>query len=103
LSYLSTLSLVAGAALVITDSGGLQEETAVLGVPCLTLRDSTERPITVERGTSRLLGRDLPAIEAAFHDVLAGRWPAAQEIPLWDGRAAGRVTSELAQWLGVDA
>ena len=102
-SYLSALSLVAGATLVITDSGGLQEETAVLGVPCLTLRDSTERPITVERGTSRLLARDLQRIDAAFHDVLEGRWPAAQEIPLWDGHAAPRVASELAQWLGVDA
>ena len=102
MSYLSAISVVAGAALVITDSGGLQEETAVLGVPCLTLRDSTERPITVERGTSRLLGGDLPAIEAAFHDVLAGRWPAGQEIPLWDGHAAERMASELARWLGVE-
>jgi UDP-N-acetylglucosamine 2-epimerase (non-hydrolysing) len=101
-SYLDSISLVAGATLVITDSGGLQEETAVLKVPCLTLRANTERPITVERGTSRLLAHDIPRIEAAVHDVLAGRWPAGQDIPLWDGQAGARVAGALAAWIGVE-
>jgi UDP-N-acetylglucosamine 2-epimerase (non-hydrolysing) len=101
-SYLDSISLVAGATLVVTDSGGLQEETAVLKVPCLTLRANTERPITVERGTSRLLGHDVRGIETAFHDVLEGRWPAGQEIPLWDGHAGERVAAALASWIGVE-
>jgi UDP-N-acetylglucosamine 2-epimerase (non-hydrolysing) len=95
------LSLVAGAAVVLTDSGGLQEETSVLGVPCLTLRDNTERPITTRLGTSRLVGHDVAAIRAAFADVVAGRWPAAQPIPLWDGRAGERVAAEIVRWLAA--
>jgi UDP-N-acetylglucosamine 2-epimerase (non-hydrolysing) len=99
--YIDTLSLVANATLVITDSGGLQEETTFLGIPCLTLRDTTERPITVEHGTSRLLGGDVPAIEAAFGDVLGGRWPRGETIPLWDGTASRRIAAALATWLGA--
>lgn len=99
--YVDTLSLVAGATLVITDSGGLQEETTFLGVPCLTLRDTTERPVTVEQGTSRLLGGDVPAIEAAFREVLGGRWPRGETIPLWDGAASQRIAAYLATWLGA--
>jgi UDP-N-acetylglucosamine 2-epimerase (non-hydrolysing) len=97
--YLDTISLVAGAAVVLTDSGGLQEETSVLGVPCLTLRESTERPVTVERGTSRLVGNDPERIKGAFREVLRGAWPRGEPIPLWDGRAAVRVAKELAIWL----
>jgi len=98
--YLETISLVAGAAVVLTDSGGLQEETSVLGVPCLTLRENTERPVTVELGTSRLVGHDPDRIRAAFRDVLEGRWPPGQSIPCWDGQAGTRVGRELAAWLG---
>jgi UDP-N-acetylglucosamine 2-epimerase (non-hydrolysing) len=99
-SYQMALSFVADARLVMTDSGGLQEETSVLRVPCLTLRENTERPITLERGTSRLVGNDPDRIRSAFADVMARRWPEGQEIPLWDGRAGERVAQELATWLG---
>ncbi len=96
--YLHHLSLMAGAAIVLTDSGGMQEETAVLGVPCLTARDNTERPITIELGTSRLVGNDPERIRAAFREVLAGDWPGGGEIPLWDGRAGERIARELVTW-----
>lgn len=99
LPYVDTLSLVADAAVVFTDSGGLQEETSALQVPCLTLRENTERPVTTQLGTSRLVGNDPVRIRAAFSDVVAGRWPAGQPIPLWDGQAGGRVAEELARWL----
>ena len=97
--YIDTLSLVSGASIVLTDSGGLQEETSVLRVPCLTLRENTERPITVTRGTSRLVGNDPARIRAAFAAVLAGDWPAGDTIPLWDGKAGGRVAEELVAWV----
>jgi UDP-N-acetylglucosamine 2-epimerase (non-hydrolysing) len=99
--YLDTLSLLAGAALVLTDSGGLQEETSALGVPCLTLRENTERPITLELGTSRLVGNDPQRIRAAFSEVVRGAWPQGRPIPLWDGQAGPRVAKELARWLGA--
>ena len=99
--YLDAISLVSGAAVVITDSGGLQEETSVLKIPCLTLRANTERPITVERGTSRLVGNDIDQIEAGWRDVLDGRWPIARDIPLWDGHAGSRIAEGLAEWLNV--
>ena len=101
--YLEAISLVAAAAVVLTDSGGLQEETSVLGIPCLTLRENTERPITTELGTSRLVGNDPVRIRAAFQDVLAGAWPSGQPIPLWDGKAGWRVASEIAHWLNGQA
>jgi UDP-N-acetylglucosamine 2-epimerase (non-hydrolysing) len=99
LSYLDNLSLLAGAAVALTDSGGLQEETSVLGVPCLTLRDTTERPVTLDLGTSRLVGNDPAAIRAAFDDAIGGNWPTGQPIPLWDGQTASRIVSELTAWL----
>ncbi len=97
--YLDTLSLVSAAKVVITDSGGLQEETSVLGVPCLTMRDNTERPITLRLGTSRLVGNDSVRIRAAFDEAVSERWPRADGIPLWDGKAGGRVVRELESWL----
>lgn len=99
--YLDTLSLVADAAVVLTDSGGLQEETTALGVPCLTMRENTERPSTVTLGTSRLVGNDESRIDEGFREVLSGRWPKGQPVPLWDGQAGVRVAEELAMWLGV--
>jgi UDP-N-acetylglucosamine 2-epimerase (non-hydrolysing) len=101
--YLDTISLIASAAVVFTDSGGLQEETAVLGVPCLTLRENTERPVTVELGTSRLVGNGADRIREAFEDVRRGAWPTGQPIPLWDGQAAVRVAGALADWLHARA
>jgi UDP-N-acetylglucosamine 2-epimerase (non-hydrolysing) len=100
LPYHQHLSLMASAAMVLTDSGGVQEETTVLGVPCLTLRESTERPITLELGTSRLVGRDPERIRAGFQDAMAGAWPQAHPIPLWDGKAASRISDILVAWLG---
>ena len=97
--YLDTISLVSGSAVVLTDSGGLQEETSVLGVPCLTLRENTERPITVRLGTSRLVGNASERIAAAFADVLNKAWPPGQAIPLWDGHSGERVAKELAAWM----
>jgi UDP-N-acetylglucosamine 2-epimerase (non-hydrolysing) len=99
--YLDALSLASGARVVLTDSGGVQEETSILRVPCLTLRDNTERPVTVELGTNRLVGSDPSRIRAAFADALAGRWPAGRDIPLWDGQAGARVGHEIAAWLGA--
>jgi UDP-N-acetylglucosamine 2-epimerase (non-hydrolysing) len=98
LPYIDTLSLIDSAAVVLTDSGGIQEETSVLRVPCLTLRSTTERPVTIELGTSRLVGNDVARIRAAFEDAIGGRWPAGNDIPLWDGRAGERIASALATW-----
>lgn len=96
LGYLDFLGLQAGAAAVITDSGGVQEETTVLGVPCLTARDSTERPITITEGTNQLVGRDARAIVEATLAVLAG--PPSPRCPaLWDGRAGERIAAALVQ------
>jgi UDP-N-acetylglucosamine 2-epimerase (non-hydrolysing) len=74
----------------------MQEETAVLGVPCITLRASTERPITTEQGTSRLVGNDAAAIRGAVADALQGRWAAPTPIAGWDGHAAARIATILA-------
>jgi UDP-N-acetylglucosamine 2-epimerase (non-hydrolysing) len=98
-SYLTNLSLMSDARLVLTDSGGIQEETSVLGLPCLTIRESTERPITVELGTSRLVGNDTTQIRVAFEDAVAGRWRTGSKIPLWDGHTGERIATELERWL----
>ena len=89
-----------GARLVLTDSGGIQEETTVLGVPCLTLRTTTERPVTVTEGTNRLVDPyDKAAIVGAVDDVLAAPMPAAGHRPeLWDGHAAERIVAVIAEW-----
>ncbi len=92
--YLDFLALQADAALVLTDSGGIQEETTVLGVPCLTLRDNTERPITVTEGTNRVIGRDPDRIVEAALDVLRVP-PPARRPALWDGRAGERIAEVL--------
>jgi UDP-N-acetylglucosamine 2-epimerase (non-hydrolysing) len=89
--YLQFLALQQKAALVITDSGGIQEETTFLGVPCLTVRENTERPVTVECGTNVLVGRDLDLLREAAHRVLRGEKKAGRIPPLWDGHAAERV------------
>jgi UDP-N-acetylglucosamine 2-epimerase (non-hydrolysing) len=94
LPYLAFVGLVAGSALVLTDSGGVQEETSVLGVPCLTLRTSTERPVTCTHGTNRLIGVDPAAILPAAEAALAARAVPA-DIPFWDGRAGERIAGVL--------
>jgi UDP-N-acetylglucosamine 2-epimerase (non-hydrolysing) len=99
LGYRESLGLMAEASVVITDSGGIQEETAFLAVPCLTVRPNTERPITVDQGTSTLVGDDLGKIEPLVRDILGGRYKCGGTIPLWDGHAAERIVSELiAAW-----
>ncbi|HEX6198745.1 MAG TPA: UDP-N-acetylglucosamine 2-epimerase (non-hydrolyzing) [Thermoanaerobaculia bacterium] len=95
LGYLDFLALVRGAALVLTDSGGLQEESTVLGVPCLTLRNGTERPATVEQGTNRIVGKEPEAILEAAREALSGRWTKHGVPELWDGRASERILSVL--------
>ncbi len=95
LGYLDFLKLLAYARLVLTDSGGIQEETTVLGVPCLTLRNNTERPITVEEGTNRLVGLEPARIIGAALEVL-GQPPQPGRVPyLWDGNAAVRIVDRL--------
>ncbi|MEO7127700.1 MAG: UDP-N-acetylglucosamine 2-epimerase (non-hydrolyzing) [Rhodoferax sp.] len=97
--YLDMQGLMADAAVVLTDSGGLQEETTALGVPCLTLRENTERPITIEQGTNMLVGRDRAAIVAAVGEILAGRGKRGRLPELWDGHTAERIAADLYQWL----
>jgi UDP-N-acetylglucosamine 2-epimerase (non-hydrolysing) len=100
MDYAEFIALEAEARLVITDSGGLQEETSVLGVPCLTYRTTTERPITVERGTNELVGVDPDALREAAESVLATEPPAqAPEIPLWEGKAGPRAAVAIESFL----
>ncbi len=98
-SYLEMLGLMAGARIVLTDSGGLQEETTALGVPCLTLRENTERPITVEQGTNTMVGRDVASIRKEAAGILAGHGKQGRVPELWDGHAANRIADDLATWL----
>jgi len=99
LGYVEFLSLQMGAAVVLTDSGGVQEETTALGIPCLTFRENTERPVTITHGTNRLIGTDperIPAeVKRALAEPTTGRVP-----PLWDGRAGERIAAVLAERLG---
>ena len=97
MGYLDFLALMDGAALVLTDSGGMQEETSVLGVPCLTMRSTTERPITVELGTNRIVGID-PAEIAKWAAEALNRERSPAEIPLWDGDAAVRIAGVMTSW-----
>jgi UDP-N-acetylglucosamine 2-epimerase (non-hydrolysing) len=99
LSYLQTLGLMRDARLVITDSGGMQEETTGLGVPCLTFRDNTERPATVEDGTNVLVGTSPIALLAAVADALANGGKKGRIPPLWDGKASVRIAERIAQFL----
>ncbi|HYV20119.1 MAG TPA: UDP-N-acetylglucosamine 2-epimerase (non-hydrolyzing) [Verrucomicrobiae bacterium] len=100
LGYLDFLHLQKHAALVLTDSGGIQEETTILGVPCLTLRENTERPITLTRGTNRLVGTDTGRIVREASKALGARRRKPPAIPLWDGRAADRIAAVLARQSG---
>jgi UDP-N-acetylglucosamine 2-epimerase (non-hydrolysing) len=93
--YLAFLALQASARIVLTDSGGIQEETTVLGVPCVTLRDNTERPITITEGTNVLAGRDPDRVVSVATRVL-GAPPQARRPPLWDGHAADRIADAIA-------
>jgi UDP-N-acetylglucosamine 2-epimerase (non-hydrolysing) len=100
LGYLDFLALTAGAKLVMTDSGGIQEETTALGVPCLTMRENTERPITVDVGTNQLVGTDPLKVVPAAREILAGRSKKGGIPEFWDGRAAERIADILVKAYG---
>jgi UDP-N-acetylglucosamine 2-epimerase (non-hydrolysing) len=91
------MSLVSGCTIAVTDSGGVQEETTYLGIPCATLRDNTERPVTVTEGSNRLMKADqlVPAVQSA----LKGQWPKGRRPDRWDGSTAERASKSLHDWL----
>ncbi len=98
LAYIQFMNLVLGAKLLITDSGGIQEESSYLGIPCLTLRPNTERPATIELGTNKLVKPASLAAEVA--SVLKAPRPGSNTIPLWDGHTAQRVSESLRRHAG---
>ena len=95
--YVRFMSLVAGARAVITDSGGVQEETTYLGIPCFTLRDTTERPITVTEGTNLVVGTDPARILAELEAILATGGKSGRVPALWDGHAGERAAAAIGQ------
>jgi UDP-N-acetylglucosamine 2-epimerase (non-hydrolysing) len=98
LGYLEFLALQKHAAVVVTDSGGIQEETTYLGTPCLTLRENTERPITITSGTNVLIGRDWRMLREEFAKALNGHRKQGSQIPLWDGHASDRIAEVISQY-----
>lgn len=99
--YLEMLGLLAHARVVLTDSGGIQEETTALGVPCLTMRENTERPITIEQGTNTLVARDRHRILRCMDEILGSGGKRGRVPELWDGRAADRIAAHLVSWLAA--
>jgi UDP-N-acetylglucosamine 2-epimerase (non-hydrolysing) len=99
MGYVDFMNLVSGARLIITDSGGVQEETTYLGIPCLTLRDTTERPITLTQGTNRLVNPE--GLLQAFDNVCNGHFQRGRKPELWDGAAAARVVVDIRQRFNV--
>jgi UDP-N-acetylglucosamine 2-epimerase (non-hydrolysing) len=97
--YLQFLGLQTRATVVITDSGGIQEETTFLGRPCLTVRENTERPVTVDLGTNVLVGRDMNRLRQELECVFAGRFKKGSIPPLWDGKASERIADVLTSLL----
>lgn len=102
LSYLEFNYMVKNAKVVITDSGGITEEATVMGIPCMTLRDTTERPETCTLGTNELLGTDPRNIAPAFRKLFAGDWKRGEIPPLWDGHTAERIVKNIVQIFGLD-
>jgi UDP-N-acetylglucosamine 2-epimerase (non-hydrolysing) len=100
LGYIDFLSLTSHARLILTDSGGLQEESTALGIPCLTLRENTERPITVTHGTNEVVGSDTEAIRAGFWRAMNRNGPPPRP-EMWDGHAAGRIAGVLCEFLAI--
>lgn len=91
LGYLDFLNLIYHSRFVITDSGGIQEETTYLGIPCLTLRKNTERPITITKGTNTLIGDDFKLLERKVVEIISGKYKTGQKPPKWDGKASERI------------
>jgi UDP-N-acetylglucosamine 2-epimerase (non-hydrolysing) len=96
LGYMEFLALTSQSRVIVTDSGGLQEESTVLGIPCLTMRPNTERPITVTEGSSTLIGNDIALLRDCLHQVLNDSYKSSECPPLWDGHAAERIAAILA-------
>ena len=101
LGYLDFLKILSSSRLVLTDSGGIQEETTILKVPCLTLRENTERPVTVEMGSNFIVGTDPQKIVQAYRQVIACDMPDSEVIPLWDGLAAQRILKNIIEILSI--
>ena len=99
LGYLHLLGFMKNAKVVLTDSGGIQEETTALGVPCITLRENTERPITIAEGTNTIVGSDPDKIIEAFNDVMSSGGKAGRVPEYWDGKAAERIVDYLDKWV----
>jgi UDP-N-acetylglucosamine 2-epimerase (non-hydrolysing) len=99
MGYLEMLGLMKDARVVLTDSGGIQEETTALGTPCITLRHNTERPITVDEGTNTIAGNDPAHILAAYQELMSGAGKAGRVPHYWDGRAAERIAAIVLDWL----
>ncbi len=95
LGYLEFLALTSGSRVIVTDSGGLQEESTALSIPCLTMRENTERPITVTEGSSTLVGNDAKSLRRELDRVLTGSYDVGKCPPLWDGNAAGRIVDAM--------
>jgi UDP-N-acetylglucosamine 2-epimerase (non-hydrolysing) len=100
IGYIDFLHLTKNSALVVTDSGGIQEETTFLGVQCITVRNNTERPVTVDTGTNHLIGTDLKKVKEAVASVMNGKVKKGNIPELWDGNAAGRIASIVVEYLG---
>lgn len=98
-AYLNMLGLMKEARLVLTDSGGIQEETTALGVPCITLRENTERPITVQEGTNTIVGSSPEKIKTCFNEIMSSGGKAGRIPEYWDGRAAERIAEVIGHWL----
>jgi UDP-N-acetylglucosamine 2-epimerase (non-hydrolysing) len=98
LGYLEMLGLMKDSRVVLTDSGGIQEETTALGVPCITLRENTERPITVSQGTNSIVGTDVDKILASYEDIMATGGKVGRVPDLWDGKAALRIVDVINDW-----
>jgi UDP-N-acetylglucosamine 2-epimerase (non-hydrolysing) len=100
-SYFDFLNLEMNAKFIITDSGGIQEEASIFGVPCITCRTETERPVTCELGTNEMAGVSKEKIIALAMKANSGDWKKGQDIPLWDGHAAERIMKIISEYLGV--
>ena len=95
LSYMEFLNLWKDSKVILTDSGGLQEETTALGIPCLTIRENTERPITVTQCTNKVVGSSKKRIMTAFNQIMANKWKHGQKPKFWDGKTSQRIIEAI--------